>query len=261
MKKNLMRMQRVLHKICRGQGGATMVITAMFLVALMGFSALVVDLGSVYYASSKLQNALDSAALAAVKELPATSTSSSEWTVAKSEAVALASANHFTLSEDDIAPVYLGGDSSKKIIGIRVTKNAEVPFSFARVLGINSSTISRGATAEVEPAGGITGGAVPLSITDTALQSAINKATQDSGTAAGLLLQIKCCTNTGEIGIDSTGESGWFGALLFPDTNATFEVLLENGYSGSLYVGQILKMNSGNMSGPTIKGTDARIEA
>lgn len=252
MKKVLVRLQNVLHKTRRDRSGSVMVITALAMVVLMGFSALVLDLGSVYYVSSKMQNALDSAALGAVRELPADSTSSSKWTAARSEAIALAAANKFTLSEDDIHPVYQDGDSSKKIIGIRVTKSSEVQYNFARALGIDSAMVSRAAAAELKSAGGISGtGVVPLCVTADSLSAAIKE-----GYTTNLV--IKCTPKTTDINI--TEEGGWFGALDFGSGASDYTYTLAYGYDGELHVGDIVGMETGNMTGPTLTGFTTRYD-
>lgn len=51
------------------QGGAVAVMVGISIVLLVGFLAMVIDLGHLYIAKSELQNAADAAALAGVKEL------------------------------------------------------------------------------------------------------------------------------------------------------------------------------------------------
>lgn len=60
-------------KSCKGTAA---VITALIMTLLLGFCALVVDIGIVSIQKSKLQNAVDSAALAAAQDLPSTSDTS-----------------------------------------------------------------------------------------------------------------------------------------------------------------------------------------
>lgn len=57
-------------RFARNEDGAVMVMVAVAMVALLGVTALAVDLGLAYYQQQKLQTALDSAALAASQELP-----------------------------------------------------------------------------------------------------------------------------------------------------------------------------------------------
>ena len=244
-------MQKLFIKFCCEQRGSAAVVTGIFMVVLIGFSAFVLDLGISYDKASKLQNSLDSAALAALEELPADNTSSAAWSAAENTAVAYAAFNEFDISPEDIRPIYKDDITSNNIIGIKITKSITVEYNFARVQGINSGTITRTSSAGLVPAGGISG-AVPLSITDSSLSQAI---------AANIVsgIKIKCSSNTGDIGIDCTGVSGWFGALRFDGSGASaYSDLLANGYSGNLFVGQVLEMENGNMSGPTMDGFTTR---
>jgi len=254
-------MARVMKRICglfrklrASQEGSVLIVVAVSLVALFGFTALVTDLGAAYNTSSRLQNALDSAVLAGVRELPAVNSSSPEWVAAENEAIFYAAANGLTITADDITPIYKNDDSLDKITGLRINKSTKVDYYFIKAFGIDSGTVSRSAAAGIVPAGGISG-AVPLSITASALRAAINAGAVDN-------LTIKASTNTGDIGIDCTGESGWFGALRFDGSGASvYEDLIAYGYDSELHLGQILDMENGNMSGPTMSGFTARYDA
>jgi Flp pilus assembly protein TadG len=244
-------MQNFLHRLRKNQDGAVAVIAVLLLAVLLGFSAFVLDFGVSYYEAGKLQNALDSVVLAAVQELPANNTSSSRWTAAKNEAITYAALNKLSITEGDIHPIYQDDETTNQIIGITITKSANVEYNFAKLFGVNSGTVNRTATAGLTGVGGVSG-AIPLSISTSSLNNAI---------AAGAVtnLTIKCSSNANDIGIDCTGVSGWFGALRFDGSGASvYSNLLAYGYSGTLYVGQVLDMESGNMSGPTLDGFTTR---
>ena len=244
-------MQKLFNKFYCEQRGSAAVVTVIFMVVLIGFSAFVLDLGAYYDEASRLQNSLDSAALAALPELPAGNISSAAWAAAENAAISYALLNEFVITSDDIRPIYKDNISTYSIIGIKITKRTVVEYNFAKVLGIDSGTVTRTSSAGLVPAGGIRG-AVPLSITDSSLSHAI---------AANIVtgIKIKCSSNTGDIGIDCTGVSGWFGALRFDGSGASiYSDLLANGYSGTLSVGQVLEMENGNMSGPTMDGFTTR---
>ncbi|MPM05760.1 hypothetical protein SDC9_52055 [bioreactor metagenome] len=245
-------LRKYLNKFCCEQRGSVAVITAMAMVALLGISALVLDIGVSYNEASKLQNALDSAALAAVCELPAENSNSASWAAAKHEAISLAAANDCSLSPEDVQPIYKDNVTTNKIIGIKVTKSIVVKYNFAQVIGIDSGTITRTASAGLTPVSGVTG-AVPLCISYSSLSNAIA-----ANATAGLI--IKCSSNTGDIGIDCTGLSGWFAALRFDGNGASiFSDLIANGYQGDLRIGQVINTESGNMSGPTMDGFTTRV--
>lgn len=62
-------MKRLFRKF-KDEDGVVMIIVSLLMVALLSITALVTDLGLIYYKRSQLQNAVDSAALAAVYVLP-----------------------------------------------------------------------------------------------------------------------------------------------------------------------------------------------
>lgn len=247
-------MRRMLTHLIKDQKGSAAVLAILLLTALLGVSALVMDFGIFYLRASQLQDALDSAVLAGVQDLPAEDTASSAWIAAKNAAISYAVFNNIVITADDIQPVYQNHVSGEPIIGMTITKSEGVEYYFAKVFGMHSGTVTRSATAGLTPAGGVTG-AIPLSITTTSLNEAIAAGAVDN-------LTIKCSSNTDDIGIDSTDVSGWFGALQFDGTGASvYSDLLAYGYKGNLHVGQILNMEDGNMSGPSLEGFSTRYYA
>ena len=62
----------------RRQDGQALVIVALAMVVLLGFAALVVDIGRVWIAQRNLQAAVDAAALVAGQNLPNATTAYSE---------------------------------------------------------------------------------------------------------------------------------------------------------------------------------------
>lgn len=245
-------MRRLVKKFYSEQHGSVSIVVALILAALIGITGFVVDKGVYYSEGAELQNSLDSAVLAAAKELPASSVSSTAWASAENEAIAYASLNKFEITRDDIEPVYANDNPENQIIGIRATKTVTVEYSFIKVLGIDSGRVTRTSSAGLSPVGGVKG-VVPLCISESGLSSAI---------AAGVIegLTIKCSTDTDLIGIDTGTVSGWFGAVRIDGSGAsTYSLLLANGYSGTLTVGQVLDMESGNMSGPTMDGFTTRV--
>ena len=59
-------------RLARREDGAVLVVVALTMAVLLGFSALVIDMGALYLEKSRLQSALDAAALAGAQELPDT---------------------------------------------------------------------------------------------------------------------------------------------------------------------------------------------
>lgn len=59
-----------LRRFAKAEEGNVMLIAALGLVAFLSIVSLVTDMGLKYYRTSQLQNAMDAAALAAVRHMP-----------------------------------------------------------------------------------------------------------------------------------------------------------------------------------------------
>ncbi|MBU8914612.1 hypothetical protein BGM25_00940 [Bacillus sp. FJAT-29953] len=126
-----------LKNIIREESGQSLVLIAVSLVALLGFTSLVTDVGYMYFQKSNLQKAADSAALAGAQDLPNAST-------AKNTAENYANANGVKKSEiTSINPSY---QSNPTKIEVKLKRN--VSFNFARVLGFTDTDISARAVAQ-----------------------------------------------------------------------------------------------------------------
>ncbi|GBE21090.1 hypothetical protein BMS3Bbin01_00431 [bacterium BMS3Bbin01] len=121
--------------------GAALVWAAGSLVALLAFSALMVDLAWIYLNASRLQNAADAAALAGVVDVPGF------MTLAQSDAEDAAAANSFPvgggLNGNNTVAIALQNDDS-----LQVTLHTEVRTFFLRAIGFSQFDITRASTAE-----------------------------------------------------------------------------------------------------------------
>ena len=121
------------------EGGQMLVLFVLALGVLMGFVAMTVDVGMILHERRSLQNAADAAALASVAELP---DSPSEAVAAAQE---WAEKNGYQ-GEDGvtitITTPYNGDPNS-----IEVVIEEEMPFIFARVLGLESTSVGGRAVA------------------------------------------------------------------------------------------------------------------
>ncbi len=124
--------------------GFSLVLTALLLAALMGIAGLVVDLGSWQVEASRIQQAADAAALAAVVRLP------DGETAATTRALEVARDNGFDDADPDVAVTVrvLGGES----LEVTVTKSEVAQYFTAVVRGDDPPTITRRSTAQyVQP--------------------------------------------------------------------------------------------------------------
>jgi hypothetical protein len=130
-------MKRLLRNLnLRDESGSALVIVAISLVALLGFTALVIDGGRLYSEKSKLQKAMDATVLAGAQGLRT------------SEARAISIAEDISKKND-----YEVSESSLTITSnsIKATKQVNVPMTFAKVVGINDVTVSASAKAMIAP--------------------------------------------------------------------------------------------------------------
>jgi Flp pilus assembly protein TadG len=142
------------------QRGAVAIIVAVSLVALMGFVAIAVDVGNLFYSQRQLQAATDAAALAGAVDLW-----SNTWTTAQTDAKAYSASQGNSLTSNvsvtsttvtglqlsSVALPYAQATSGYN--GIQVTQQASVPTYFAQIFGIKSVPISATSKAAAGGAG------------------------------------------------------------------------------------------------------------
>lgn len=131
-----MMMKRVKF-ILTNQNGNVLVMTALFMVFLLGMVGLAIDGGRLYAAKSSLQKALDASVLGGVQEL-----------VAKGEAEAISTAKSLGLKNNHSLE---GSVFSTTSTSLKVSQNVTVPMTFARVLGFDEAVVSASAKAVAAP--------------------------------------------------------------------------------------------------------------
>ena len=149
------------HRVGRRQQGAVAIMFGLCLVVLLGFGGLVLDLGHLYVLKSELQNASDSAVLAAAKEVDSSLTGINR-AVAKAKAFAAQNNYNFKASvvlED--ANINFGSSpegpwvsvaaaqatpSGKTFVRV-ATGDQSVPATLMALLGINEVITSASAVA------------------------------------------------------------------------------------------------------------------
>ena len=213
-------------KIFHEEKGSIAVLTAISLTVLLGFTAIVTDIGILYMNRSQLINTADAAALAAVQELPG------NFDAARAVAVDYAARNG---KAGDIVETELANSNRE----ITVSASRDVTLFFSRIISdLNSKKVSASATAAVRPIGSVSG-VVPFGVVK-----------QDF--IFGLPYTLK------EGGGD--GENGNYGGLALGGNGAsTYRYNITYGYDGKLHVGQWVSTEPGNMSGPTTQGVNYRI--
>lgn len=222
--------------IC-GEKGTVLVLVAAAMVALLGFVALVADVGLLYSNRVRLSNAADAAALAGAQELPA------------NPALAWATAEEYA-EKNGVKPEELQVEVAPDSRSITVTPRRAVGFFFARVLGISSGEVEATATATVAPLAGAVG-VVPFSIEEQELDFGREYVLKEGAGYGGSTLG------------DDGRRNGWFGALDLDNQKGggarEYEDTIKNGYRSMIRVGDVISVKTGNMSGPTVDGVSYRI--
>jgi Putative Flp pilus-assembly TadE/G-like len=126
--------------IRRNQSGQSFVLTVLFLTALVGMAALVVDLGSWFRAHRELQATADAAALAGAQELPATG---------NANAFAIQYAHKNTQGLTGLHVTFSSAVEPDDTIHVHVQKPA--PGFFSKVFGVDS--VDEGAKASARVGG------------------------------------------------------------------------------------------------------------
>jgi len=140
------------NPVCHeNDSGQALVLVALFLLGLIAMLALVLDGGNIYLQRRRMQNAADAGAMAGVRVLALNGTSASARAAAQEYAV--------TRNGAHSADVIIDASS------ITVVAYRTVPLTFARVLGLNQSTVSARARAIFGPSSQ-TGGVAPIAIRD-----------------------------------------------------------------------------------------------
>ena len=175
---------------CHGEDGVTMnlttrlasergqvlVFTAFAMIVLLGFVALVIDVGAYYHAQRDLQKGADAAALAGAQDLPLTSNASGT-------ATSYADVNVTGSTKTITFPT----DAKTGSLAIHVKLDRDMDSYFARVLGIDSFHPAAEAQAAAPALYGA-GGVAPIALSD-----------QNEAIKCFLATQNPSCYSTGEL--------------------------------------------------------------
>lgn len=206
--------------------GAVAVIVAICMVMLIGFAALVLDIGALYERRRQTQTAVDGAALAGAQDLP-------------DQGLASNSARKY-LIDNGVTNVAGAGITFPTGNTIRVTAAPQnVAFSLAPAIGYNSSTVSATAVAIKEFRQYYVPWALVLEGLTPAQQSGAALVTLDA-TAGG--------STTGNFQMLNIPRDGTGGA------NPTLIANVEEGCDHAFAVNDVLDTLTGNRVGPLTTG-------
>ena len=196
--------------------GNVAIILCLVFTVLLGFTAYVIDIGLVYVEKVKLSNAIDSAALAAILELP------TDAIKAKNVAT-----DYLQKNNVDPSKVSIIISADNKSIQMEGIKN--VNHFFAPIFRINSSNINANTKAIIAPVKSVKGGIRPFAVESFDFSYG-DEVTLKEGAGCGY--------------------HGNYGAVALGGTGATvFKSNSIYGYSGTITVGDMIDTETGNMAG------------
>lgn len=206
-----------------------LVLLAVSMVALLGFMALVVDVGLLYGQRARAMNASEAATAAGMQFLPG------DPGGAVATAVDYATRNGY---QPEQVTAVVGPDNKR----LEVTIKVDAPLFFARVLGFKGVPIGARTAAQAGAVRSVNG-AVPLGVEKQAF-------------VYGATYYLKNSPGYGG------SYKGNFGALALGGRGgSTYEENLAHGYDGELKVGDVIETEPGNKSGPTNSGIAERMNA
>ena len=140
-----MRFLRLLGSLWRQEFGQGLVLGTLAMIVILGFAALVLDVGMFLHQKREVQKAVDAAALAAAQKLPET------WTEAEADAHEWLGKNDVDGANGDSVDISFTCTSEYEIAcnpsadrwdTIVVHAERNVPLNFAPLLGLNDVTVS-----------------------------------------------------------------------------------------------------------------------
>jgi Flp pilus assembly protein TadG len=246
----------------RRDRGAVIIYTAFFLVVLLGFVGLGVDVAKFMATRTQLQRAADAAALAGASAVDY-ATGQVMADTATARAIETAALNRAFVGGPKTVTLLANDVTFPSVTEVRVTVRRDpstdgaLVTHVAQVLGVRSLDLSATATAKAEPAGAIDCGLAPLFV------NLPEGETPRPGCSPGYVLKVG----------GGMGSNGNYGGLTYPTcpngecagmgtTGADlYRCLLENGFCCTVASGQTLDTEPGNMSGPTRQSMQARFNA
>ena len=208
-----------MRKLCKiSTKGNVTIIICLIIAALFGFAAYVIDIGLVYADRIKLSNALDSAVLAAVLELP-------------NDTIKATNMANLYLQSNNVDPKTANITIGNNNHSIQISAVQNIKHFFAPLIGINSSNVNSNTKAIIGPVKSVSGGIRPFAVASYNFSYG-SVVTLKQGGGAGYH------GNYGIVALGGTGSSVYLNNGL-------------HGYNGKISVGDWIDTEPGNKSGAT----------
>lgn len=244
--------------------GQMAVVMTLALATLLGAMALGTDVAILYFNWVQLQKAADAGALAGATKLDAVSGDSTNAQLASQYADGYACLNGINASANDSATVcpspvnnpsyvdqilFTNVDPTNTQVSLGVER--QVPYYFARVMGLTTGKVAAQATAKVEPAG--TCRVFPALLNCPSSSCSVNDLSFGSPVNFGIKFDNVCQTSTSPTGCtqtaDNPGNWGWLNVGQ-GQGGSQLKTAIEGGYSSSVTIGQTLNTVTGGKDGP-----------
>lgn len=209
--------QYFIKRYLKNNRGTSIVIFALALIMITGMAALVLDIGDIAMEKAILSNSVDSAALAAAFELVTN----------KSNASNIA-AEYVKKNDSTLKSVTCTIDPDYR--GIQVSATNNVKYYFANVFGFKNKDITSTAKARAENISALAG-IRPIAVVQQTF-------------TYGRLYTLKEGGGGGQNGNYAPIDLGGTGAQIYQNN-------LENGYNGTIRIGDIIYTETGDIAGPT----------
>ncbi len=228
-----------MKKIYKDEKGSIVIFSVIAMITVILFASMAIDVGCLLTAKNQIQAAVDAAALAGATGLIV------DQTEATNRAITVAG-NNTVINQS----VQIGaGDISFpnwNQVAVQATQN--VNLFFARVVGMNSASVSATAAAELGAIIG-TNGLRPWGVPDLRWTK---------GTPVVLKAGCLCAPAT---------NPSFYYCICFPPMNqgapqkgaAAYRDNIIYGSQSDVYIGDVIQVEPGNMPGPTIQGVNGLI--
>lgn len=242
------------------QQGAALLIVTLFMTSLLGFAALTLDLGAVWLQRARVQEGIDAAALASVRDWASGADDSTVIQVAYD----YAEANGVRAAEILAVEPGIWQQTSRTFVGplsslppntvpaVRIVARRVVSTPFWKAVSFGTSTNMRPRVEAIAVAGRARAatGVLPWAACDTFSPSRCVPITlqfKDGG-------ETNACSGGGPL-------SGNFGQLTLPGGSGAswYRQNIAEGYQGVLRVGQCFNTDPGVSWGPTRQGLNDRL--
>ena len=255
-------------KLRHKQRGAIGILVVAGLVALLAMAALALDSSHAMLNKTRLQNAVDAAALSGAKELDLTE---KDVFLARAAAEAAFGANSSAFGNSEMGEAYSDGTIQLEVQFSRTldpfvpgtipaeyvrvrARNFRLPAWFAPVVGITEKVVAASAVAGPSPTIDTACNIAPVMVCGEPDPDQENGGAPTWGYEAGEPDVLKMSSNTSDVG------PGNFQLIRLGDNTGGADIreAMAGGYDGCATTGDLVETEPGNTVGPVVQGLNTR---